>query len=69
MSSSRRASTESLPNSPEMSELEPSDKRSAFIGMIVTSIALFLFAYGIVQWTNSLFEGGESHAPAGAVKH
>ena len=52
-----------------MSELEPSDKRSAFVGMIVTSIALFLFAYGIVQWTNSLFEGGESHAPAGAVKH
>jgi len=47
-----------------MSELEPSDKRSAFFGMIVTSIILFLFAYGIVQWTNSRFAGTESHAEA-----
>ena len=47
-----------------MSELEPSDKRSAFVGMIVTSIILFLFAYGIVQWTNSRFAGAESHAEA-----
>ena len=47
-----------------MSELEPSDKRSAFVGMIVTSIILILFAYGIVQWTNSQFAGAESHAEA-----
>lgn len=47
-----------------MSELEPSDKRSAFVGMIVTSIILFLFAYGIVQWTNTKFAGAESHAEA-----
>lgn len=47
-----------------MSELEPSDKRSAYVGMIVTSIILFLFAYGIVQWTNSRFAGAESHAEA-----
>jgi hypothetical protein len=47
-----------------MSELEPSDKRSAFVGMIVTSIILFLFAYGIVQWTTSRFAGAESHAEA-----
>ena len=50
-----------------MSELQSGDKRSAFIGMIVTSVILFLFAYGIVQWTNSRFEGAESHA--GEVKH
>ena len=47
-----------------MSELEPSDKRSAYVGMIVTSIILFLFAFGIVQWTNSRFAGAESHAEA-----
>ena len=47
-----------------MSELEPGDKRSAVVGLIVTSIALFLFAYTIVQLTNAKFAGGESHAEA-----
>lgn len=46
-----------------MSELQPGDKRSAFIGMIVTAVVLFLFAFGIVQWTNSLFADG-AHAEA-----
>jgi hypothetical protein len=50
-----------------MSELESGDKRSAFVGMIVTSVILFLFAFGIVKWTNSKFAGAESHAEA--VKH
>lgn len=45
-----------------MSELQAGDKRSAFVGMIVTTILLFVFAFGIVQWTNSLFASGESHA-------
>ena len=44
-----------------MSELETGDKRSAFIGMIVTALLLFIFAFGIVQWTNSKFAGAESH--------
>lgn len=47
-----------------MSELQPSDKRSAFVGMVVTSILLFLFAYGIVLATNAKFAGSESHAEA-----
>jgi len=50
-----------------MSELESGDKRSAFVGMIVTSVLLFLFAFGIVKWTNSKFAGAESHA--GEVTH
>lgn len=45
-----------------MSELEPTDKRSAVIGMIVTSILLFVFAFAIVKLTNAKFAGGESHA-------
>jgi hypothetical protein len=47
-----------------MSELEPGDKRSAVIGMIVTGIALFIFAFTIVKLTNAKFAGGESHAEA-----
>lgn len=50
-----------------MSELEPGDKRSAFVGMLVTALLLFVFAYGIVMWTNSQFAGAESHAEA--TKH
>ena len=50
-----------------MSELESGDKRSAFIGMVVTSVILFLFAFGIVKWTNTKFASAESHA--GEVKH
>ena len=46
-----------------MSELEPGDKRSAVIGMILTSIALFISAFTIVQLTNAKF-AGESHAEA-----
>jgi len=45
-----------------MSELEPSDKRTAFVGMIVTSVILFVFAFTIVKLTNAKFEGSETHA-------
>lgn len=45
-----------------MSELEPSDKRSAVIGLIVTSILLFVFAFGIVKMTSASFARGEAHA-------
>ena len=45
-----------------MSELQPGDKRTAVIGMIVTAIALFIFAFAIVEMTNAKFAGGESHA-------
>lgn len=45
-----------------MSELEPGDKRSAFVGMIVTAVLLFILAFGLVQWTNSRFAGGEHGA-------
>jgi hypothetical protein len=47
-----------------MSELEPSDKRSAVIGLIVTSIALFIVAFSIVQLTNQKYAAEESHAEA-----
>ena len=50
-----------------MSELEPGDKRSAYLGMIVTAVILFIFAFGIVQWTNSKFAGAEHGAPT--TKH
>lgn len=46
-----------------MSELQSGDKRSAFIGMVVTSIVLFIFAFTIVKLTNAKY-AGESHAEA-----
>jgi|SoiMethySBSTD1v2_1073268.scaffolds.fasta_scaffold09600_8 hypothetical protein len=45
-----------------MSELESGDKRSAYIGMFVTSVLLFLLAFTIVKLTNAKYAGGESHA-------
>lgn len=50
-----------------MSELQSGDKRTAFVGMIITSVILFFFAFGIVKWTNARFAGAESHAEA--TKH
>jgi hypothetical protein len=47
-----------------MSELEPSDKRTAFVGMIVTTILLFVFAFTIVKLTNAKYAGEGSHAEA-----
>jgi hypothetical protein len=45
-----------------MSELEPTDKRAAFTGMIVTAILLFIIAFGISQLTNMKYAGEGSHA-------
>jgi hypothetical protein len=47
-----------------MSELESGDKRSAFTGMIVTAIALFVIAFTIVQLTNAKYAGEGAHAEA-----
>ena len=45
-----------------------SDKRAAFIGMIVTSALLFLMCFVIVQLTNAKFEGHATEAKAGQTK-
>jgi hypothetical protein len=50
-----------------MSELQPGDKRSAFVGMIVTAVLLFVFAFSIVKLTNAKY-AGESHAET-TTKH
>ena len=47
-----------------MTELQSGDKKSAFIGMIVTAVALFIVAFTIVQLTNARYAGGGSHAEA-----
>ncbi|HEX9564885.1 MAG TPA: hypothetical protein VF981_12965 [Gemmatimonadaceae bacterium] len=47
-----------------MSELEHGDKKSAFIGMIVTAIALFIVAFTIVQLTNASYAGEGAHVEA-----
>jgi hypothetical protein len=39
--------------------LYPEDKRAAFIGLIVTAIALFVIAFTIVELTNRKFAGHE----------
>ena len=38
------------------------DARAAFMGLIFGAIALLLIMYGIVQWTNTRFEGHQSAA-------
>ena len=45
-----------------MSELQPPDKRAAFIGLIVTAILLFVVAFSIVQLTNSHYAGEKAAA-------
>ncbi|HEX4934239.1 MAG TPA: hypothetical protein VFV33_13710 [Gemmatimonadaceae bacterium] len=42
-----------------MSHGHSSDKGAAFIGLIVTSAVLFVFAFGIVKWTNAKYAGHE----------
>ncbi len=43
------------------------DKRAAFAGLIVTSVALFVLAYGIVLWTNAKFAGHSAGTKAEAT--
>lgn len=45
-----------------MSELQPSDKRSAFLGLVVTAILLFTMAFTIVKLTNAKYAGEGAHA-------
>lgn len=48
-----------------MSTQHSSDKGAAFTGLIVTTIALVVIAYGIVLMTNAKFaghEGGKAEA-------
>ena len=48
-----------------MSAPQPGDKAAAFRGLIITSILLFVVAFGIVKLTNMKFAG---HAPADGAK-
>jgi hypothetical protein len=45
-----------------MSELQPGDKRAAFMGLIVTAVLLFIIAFSIVQITNASYAGDETPA-------
>ena len=45
-----------------MSELQPTDKRAAFIGLIVTAVLLFVVAFSIVQLTNASYAGEKAAA-------
>lgn len=48
---------------------QPNDKKAAFAGLIVTALALFVIAYGIVLWTNARFEGHEKAGSAAESTH
>ena len=48
-----------------MSHEHTSDKGAAFTGLIVTALALFIVAFGIVKFTNAKYaghEGGKAEA-------
>lgn len=48
--------------------LIPGDKRAAFIGMVTTSLLLFLMAFTIVKLTNRKFERHKAEAEAGQTR-
>lgn len=48
--------------------LEPTDKASAFKGLIITAVLLFALAYGIVLATNAKFASHQAEA-APASQH
>ena len=52
-----------------MSHHQSSDKGAAFTGLIVTSVALFLLAFGIVKWTKAKFAGHEPGKAPAAAEH
>ena len=52
-----------------MSHDHSSDKGAAFTGLIVTSVALFLLAFGIVKWTNAKFADHEPGKAPAATSH
>jgi hypothetical protein len=43
------------------------DKGPAFLGLIVGVVALTAMMYGMVQWTNTRFEGHAAAAPGAAA--
>lgn len=45
-----------------MSELQSGDKRAAFLGMIVTTVLLFVVAFTISKLTSASFAGDPAHA-------
>jgi hypothetical protein len=45
-----------------------SDKRAAFIGLVVTSVLLFIMCLTVVKLTNAKFAGHGAETKAGATK-
>ena len=48
--------------------LHAGDKKAAFIGMIVTSLLIFIMAFTIVKLTNAKFAGHAAEGKAGETK-
>lgn len=48
-----------------MSAPLPGDKPAAFIGMILGAVAIGAFAFGMVKWTNTKYEGHHKNPSAG----
>lgn len=51
------------------SHQQPSDKGAAFAGLLVTTLALAVFCYGIVLWTNAKFASHAGTAPSATTTH
>jgi hypothetical protein len=45
------------------------DKLPAFIGLVAGGAVIFLILFGVVKWTNTLFEGHGATPAAGAARH
>jgi len=52
-----------------MSHEHSSDSKAAFTGLIVTALALFVFAFGIVMYTNAKYAGHEAGKAAESQAH
>ena len=48
--------------------LHAGDKKAAFVGMIVTSLLIFIMAFTIVKLTNAKFAGHAAEGKAGETK-
>lgn len=48
--------------------LLPGDKRAAFVGMVVTTVLLFIMSFTIVKLTNAKFAGHAAEGKAGETK-
>lgn len=47
----------------------PSDKGAAFVGLIVTSLALAAMVFGIVKWTNAKYANHEGPKAEATTSH